>query len=84
MAQVALRLKAVTNLLLEPAHIGKTSVALALPQAFRIKMNLEVPTVRGDQRDFIERLTEGRKQLLSKPGAAQQPLALSAVVNTDT
>src|SRR5687767_14623722 len=79
MAQVAIRVDAVADHLLQHLHIGEPTVALALPDKFPIEADLENTAGAGDQCHLTHFEREGREHLLRHPCCSQQPVALRAV-----
>lgn len=84
MAEIATGVEPVANALLEGLDVGEATIAFAFPDHFIIVTHFEVATVTWHQCDLVEVLTESRQQFLSIPASAQKPLALRAIVDTDS
>lgn len=84
MPQIAFGVEPVADPPLELPDIGESSIALALPQGIFIVEHLEMTAVTGRQRDLFEILAEGLQQFLGIPAGTEQPLALGAIMNSDS
>ena len=79
---IAGRRDPVSHHLLQPLDLGKAPVLAARPQQLAVDPDLEHPArVVGNESHGPELLGEGREQLLTHPGRAQQPIAEPAIGN---
>src|SRR5262245_55304303 len=84
MAEIAGRRDLISHHLLQLLDLGKAPVLAARPQQLAVDPDLEHPArVVGNERHGPELLGEGREQLLTHPGGAQQPITEPAIGNGD-
>src|SRR5207237_3531111 len=74
MTEIAARIDVVADEPFQGFHIGKTAIALALPDQFAAEKDLENAAGAGDQRHAAQFHAKSREQLLGHPAGPQQPV----------
>lgn len=83
MSQITQRIDQIAQPLLEHLGLGKAAIRLALPKLHTVAANPEYTATGRFQTDLAQIRGKAAEQLLSQPGRAQQPLALSTISDDD-